>query len=572
MAKIINLKISNFRGIKNCSIDLNKDFICLIGRGDSGKSTLLEAISVVLSPSWNLSFNDTDFYDANTENTILIEVSLIEIPLSLMVEDKFGTYLRKLEPGTRQILDDVADELDDEATPVLTISLSVDHSLEPQWRVLDQRHSEPKTISASERALFNCYLVSDYVDRHFSWNKGNPLYSLLRAMSSSDTNAERNVVIESMREAKRSIDLHNFEDLQQVTDRVKSQAANFGLNLENTRTTIDFRDLSIRDGKISLHDQAVPFRMKGKGSKRLSSLAIQSALVSNGGIMLVDEIEQGLEPDRIKSLIRAIKDENAGQIFITTHSREVITELICDDLLLIIRDPFDGEIATSNLLSEDGFQSAIRACSEAFFAKNVIVCEGKTEIGLCRALDKYRKDLGKPIMSFKDCAYVLGEGRSLVEYVLAIKEAGFKTSLLCDDDDPTVKAAKPQIMSAGVQIFQCEEGYKIEEQLFMDLPWEGIMELIEKTDGNGIYPNREAMNDSIRSKLPQELRTNPSVLNEDSSDVRTALSKASASKEWFKRIDRGEIAGQVVFKYFDSMDQNKGLRVIFDNLSTWIDA
>ncbi len=54
--------------------------------------------------------------------------------------------------------------------------------------------------------------------------------------------------------------------------------------------------------------------MKGKGSKRLASFAIQSALVEAGGIMLVDEIEQGLEPDRIKQLVRTLKEQKSGQI------------------------------------------------------------------------------------------------------------------------------------------------------------------------------------------------------------------------------------------------------------------
>lgn len=31
----------------------DKDFVCLLGRGDSGKTTILDAISLVLSPNWN---------------------------------------------------------------------------------------------------------------------------------------------------------------------------------------------------------------------------------------------------------------------------------------------------------------------------------------------------------------------------------------------------------------------------------------------------------------------------------------------------------------------------------------
>ena len=60
MTKIVNLKIKNFRGTKNFEHSFNQELICLVGRGDVGKTTILEAISCVLSSSWNISFYDTD--------------------------------------------------------------------------------------------------------------------------------------------------------------------------------------------------------------------------------------------------------------------------------------------------------------------------------------------------------------------------------------------------------------------------------------------------------------------------------------------------------------------------------
>jgi len=75
----ISIKISNFRGIKTFSEKFGKNFICLLGRGDSGKTTMLDAISYVLSPNWNLSFYDSDFFEVNVNNSIEIEVSLLDM-------------------------------------------------------------------------------------------------------------------------------------------------------------------------------------------------------------------------------------------------------------------------------------------------------------------------------------------------------------------------------------------------------------------------------------------------------------------------------------------------------------
>ena len=51
--RITNLEIINFRGIKNASIVFPRDerVVCLIGAGDSTKSTILQAIEWILWPS-----------------------------------------------------------------------------------------------------------------------------------------------------------------------------------------------------------------------------------------------------------------------------------------------------------------------------------------------------------------------------------------------------------------------------------------------------------------------------------------------------------------------------------------
>lgn len=62
--KILNLQIENFRGIKKCNIDFPQQsrVLCLIGAGDSTKTTLLKAIEWVLWPNWNLVVCDNDFF------------------------------------------------------------------------------------------------------------------------------------------------------------------------------------------------------------------------------------------------------------------------------------------------------------------------------------------------------------------------------------------------------------------------------------------------------------------------------------------------------------------------------
>src|SRR5687767_8801303 len=132
MAKIHSLTIKNFRGISNFSQVFKTNFICLIGRGDSGKSTILEAISLVLSPNWNTTFFDNDFYKCNTSNQIEIEATIKDLPIELITEDKFGAYLYGLEEET----DKIESELQDHHEKVIVIKFEIGKDLEPQWNVI----------------------------------------------------------------------------------------------------------------------------------------------------------------------------------------------------------------------------------------------------------------------------------------------------------------------------------------------------------------------------------------------------------------------------------------------------
>ncbi len=88
MSRIVNLRIKNFRCFQNFEASFgNEHFIVLIGRGDSGKSAILKAIDALLSPQWNYSFTDWDFYNGDVSTPIIIEGDITELPDELLTLD-----------------------------------------------------------------------------------------------------------------------------------------------------------------------------------------------------------------------------------------------------------------------------------------------------------------------------------------------------------------------------------------------------------------------------------------------------------------------------------------------------
>jgi len=556
MAKIHTLKIRNFRGIKDFEQSFgDENFICILGRGDSGKTTILEAISLVLSPNWNLAFTDCDFHNADIDQPIIIEASLIEPPDDLLKDHKFGNYLRGLDVKT----DIISDQIEDGHIDLFTIRLTVTKELEPIWEVICERH-DPVEIKSSDRAKFNVFLVSDYLDRHFSWNKGNPLYTLFKQGNIEAENT--NIIIDEMRNAKIHIDgTAGFSHLDETIQKIQAAAATLGTDISSTKTSIDAKDLNIKDGKVCLHDEKIPFRLKGKGSKRLISIAIQTELMKHGGILLIDEIEQGLEPDRAQHLANLLKNSSNGQVFITTHSRDVLVELEAHNLFRMKNG------GNSLFQFSADMQGCLRTNPEAFFADRVIVCEGPTEIGFVRALNSFRKKSGKGNIALKGIRLANGNGSSQVEYAEGFNKAGYDVCMFCDSDVEAINKKKTGLIANGISIVDTENDKALEDQIFHDLDWPGVLELLE------YRKTARSINEIIAQVSKFHSQPFPADgFTKETSDLRIAIGKASTQENhnWFKRTDHGEKIGGICC---NRMEQYAGkyLHGQINLLNKWID-
>src|SRR3546814_706476 len=121
MARIRKIEIENFRGIKALSWFPSPGINCLIGPGDSGKSSILDAIDFCLGARRNIQFTDADFHLRNVEAPISISVTLGELDDGLKNLDAYGMYVRGFDTQSGTI----EDEPEKDAETVLTMRLTI---------------------------------------------------------------------------------------------------------------------------------------------------------------------------------------------------------------------------------------------------------------------------------------------------------------------------------------------------------------------------------------------------------------------------------------------------------------
>ena len=550
MSHISKISIKNYRGIQNLTYDFGEErFIVLLGRGDSGKSTILSAIYSVLTPSWNLAFSDLDFYNQDTTKPIEIELTLNELPKEFIKEQKFGLYLQNnLEEGCQ------------EKDLTIVLKLTVDETLEPHWVVKAKPDSanDDKPISGTDRALLAVNYISDYTDNQFSYNKQSPLYTLTKASLEEGVTIER-VKSQLLRTMSDSIDDSAIKPLNTPLEELKKTAEMLGLTVSELSAKIDVKENPYTGNSIALHNDSLPYRLQGKGSKRLMSIAIQSELTKQGGIVLVDELEQGLEPDRIITLVRKLKETKEGQVFITTHSLNVVLEADWHNILVLCKDE------PSLLPVDKALDPCRRSNPQVLFAKKIICCEGRTEQGFMRAIDAWLWNTKRTTLSSKgvviaDC----GGGNNMYAYASKLKALKYEACVFADDDKFTeLRKAKFDATNQGVALFLCEEGNFLEKQLFKDLPWESIINLV-RCDKD-ILPSKH-----IRFSEQESSSIQDASVSEQNS-IRETLAQKSIveDKEWFKTMYGGEFLGDMFVKAFDSMDSDTHIKKTVTELLSW---
>ena len=299
--------------------------------------------------------------------------------------------------------------------------------------------------------------------------------------------------------------------------------------------------------------------MYGKGSKRLLSIAIQLALAKTGGIVLIDEIEQGLEPDRIRTIVNKLSQVELGQIFITTHSRDVVVESKANAIYLMKKD--------SNLLYqfESELQGLLRSQPEALFTRRVILCEGATEYGIIRALDQDLQKKGELGLSARSIAIVDTKGgNKFYQYAIWLKSKGFDVITFNDDDNKDILSSKTEAERTGVRMAICDPGNALEQQLFNDVPWDIVIELVQLA--KSIY-SEEAVVSCLDIRSISELKD---TADKCKPEIRQKLGIQSKQKGWYKNVTDGESLGNILFLHMDKMEDDKTLHKELKKLIDWI--
>jgi putative ATP-dependent endonuclease of OLD family len=370
---IYHLGIKRFRGIKELSWHPAKGVNIILGGGDVGKTTILDAVGLLLSPTYLTSVADTDYYKRDIDAGFVVE-AVLSLPPASGIDQQTKPSWPWSWNGSEAVVPSDGDG-GTPSEPVYRARVRGTADLELAYEIIQPDDTTDSFPVALRRAIGLVRLSGDdRNDRDLRLVQGSALDRLLsdkglRSRLASEL-AEKDVKEGLRDEAKKA--------LTKLDLAFKKENLPAGLDLAITGS--QGLSISALIGLTANFDGVqLPLASWGAGTRRIAALAIAEQNQGESPITLVDELERGLEPYRQRVLMDKLQ-KGKSQVFITTHSAPAISAASKAGLWYVDHAGRIGSLESSKIARHR------KTSPETFLARLTVVAEGASECGLVTAL------------------------------------------------------------------------------------------------------------------------------------------------------------------------------------------
>lgn len=423
--KVRQLEIENFRGVRAGKV-VFADNTLLVGGNNVGKSTVCEALDLVLGPERTSRRPVVDEHDFHRSTYVDADKKAVPIIIRAVVVDlpdearrRFGGHLRRWNDTDRSFVDDLengAEHADDEGvTWALQVSFrarydaveddfEADTFFEHPLPELDELDDEEASSLGEGRDRFTrahkrlCGFVYLRALRTGSRALGLQRGSLLDTVLRLSEEGSAEMWMETLRQM-RDLDpaIGAIPDLESLLTQIRERAGGFVRLAGNEDATAFFASDLTREHLREVvrlfvatgpSDHAVPFTRQGTGTVNLLVFALLTMIADlkerQSVIFAMEEPEIALPPHTQRRVARFVKRE-MGQAIVTSHSPYVIEQFEPNEIVMLSHES-GGDVEGMPIdpvgIKLKSYRSQRRQFSEAILSRGVLVVEGETEASI----------------------------------------------------------------------------------------------------------------------------------------------------------------------------------------------
>lgn len=296
---IKNLYIRHFRGLEQITLEKLTKVNILLGRNNCGKSTVLDALyllSYPTQPQHLLEINDLRGYHSKSGEDFKYDFHNGEVNQAIEITADIDSSSRKLQ--IRHLVQSVSDVLiTDRDTSrlkekdyVILYSLKAENGESYETSLMSD-HKTPEMLKVKQLEDFECAYNINYITPAVPYRNIEELFTI------AVKNKQEQYIVEVLNSVDRRI-----KDVVIAGDQILVDAG---------------------------AEQRIPLQLMGDGMRKIFSLIVNMSSC-RGGIILIDEIDNGLHHTSMQVLWKAIVECASKfnvQVFATTHSIESLAAL-----------------------------------------------------------------------------------------------------------------------------------------------------------------------------------------------------------------------------------------------------
>lgn len=455
--KLKEITIKNFRGI--CSLELPLDSLTvLIGENNTGKSTVLEAIRLVLTRGFGVRrsgrFSEYDFHLKDAAATPqLAEPISVALHFSEEQENEWPDAV--VQQMSEVIQPDVTTGLNHiwlQATGTFQAETA---SFETQWSFLNSSGDELALKNASPLNLLSrfvpLFFLSALRDASQEFGQRGQFWSgFLKSIQLPDDKREK--IEKMLREVNESVIGAN-SGLTEVTNQIAGAGKLVPLDSDNP-VALEAIPTRVFDmvGKIQVHLKSsygakLPLHRHGEGTQSLAVLMLFQAFIAanlaetyapeSTPILALEEPEAHLHPSAIRSLGMFLK-EMPGQVMVTSHSGDLVSRVPVTALRRLYKA--NGETKVGRVESGSFTERELQAIDynirlargHYLFSRCWLFVEGESDYHLMPLLFEVMGHSQDQVsFSVLEISQVIEKGEPLIKFAKAL---GIQWFLMADGD------------------------------------------------------------------------------------------------------------------------------------------
>lgn len=370
MNRISKIVIKGYKRFENITINFNDELSVLVGENEVGKSTILEAIDLVLNPSF-YNYGDGSLSQSINKNLANLffrgktpeTLPKIEIELLLNIEnhpkaiDFSGLHYSSENNGELKTGIKFKYEFDEQFTDILDFESFANNKIIPtEYYSMTWNTFQGKPYKRAMAPIKMIYIDNSKIkhDIYGTYSK-----KIFKANLSKEEQRELSTSFKS--------DLTKFKEDHK--DKLKLEDNQF-IGLDESKTDL-LKLIDIFDGEVSIQDM-------GSGQENLikTKLALSDNVFD---LVLIDEPEIHLSFTNTRKLIEMVRQISGSQVVLATHSSLIVNRLHINNTIWLS----DTQSHSLKNLSEE--TATFFEKNDNFdilryvLAKNVILVEGAAE-------------------------------------------------------------------------------------------------------------------------------------------------------------------------------------------------